>query len=201
MSELPLAVPSTTLGEVMRLPPHPLDGEWFSHSAGETFGPYTGHQVAGFIKEGRIQSDTQVMRVDGSEWRLAKDDAVLAGLFKAQAPIPPPHASHVSAAPGATVVQVTNTVAPASRPVIFEDGPAKAKSAGVALLLSILCVGLGQIYNGQVGKGLLMFILCVGMWFVLLGWIIMIWSWLDAYKQASRMNDRYLRRLAAGYSL
>lgn len=54
------------------------------------------------------------------------------------------------------------------------------------------------MYNGQIGKGILMLVLCVALWFVLLGWIINIWSWIDAYQTAAKMNDRYLRRLSAG---
>ena len=97
------------------------------------------------------------------------------------------------------MVQVTNSIAPDRAPLfIVEDGPARPKSAGTALVLSILIVGLGQIYNGQVGKGILMFILCIGLWFVFLGWIINIWSWVDAYQTASRMNERYHRRFTAG---
>ena len=112
---------------------------------------------------------------------------------------PPPEPGPVNAAPGATVVQVTNTITrEASRPIVLDLGDARPKSAGTALILSILICGLGQLYNGQVGKGIGMFVLCVALWFVFLGWIINIWSWIDAYQTAKRMNDRYLRLLASG---
>lgn len=185
-------------------PPHPLDGEWYIHLNSETYGPYSGHQIKDFIADGRVTPDTDVLRKGASEWSDAIADRALATLFPRNVPAPAPRvegatAAPVTAAPGATVVQVTNNVAADRAPVlVFEDGPARPKSAGTALVLSILIVGLGQIYNGQVGKGILMFILCIGLWFVLLGWIINIWSWIDAYQTASRMNERYYRRFAAG---
>jgi TM2 domain-containing membrane protein YozV len=72
------------------------------------------------------------------------------------------------------------------------------KSPGVAVLLSFLLAGLGQIYNGQIGKGLVFMIayFCslVLMW-VLIGFIIApilwIWSMVDAYKTAERINAQY----------
>nr|WP_150111299.1 MULTISPECIES: NINE protein [Mesorhizobium] len=76
------------------------------------------------------------------------------------------------------------------------DGTAANKSAGVALILSLLICGLGQFYNGQIGKGILMFVLTIALWFVFLGWIIMIWSAVDAYKTAKAMNLRYHMLLA-----
>ena len=42
-----------------------------------------------------------------------------------------------------------------------------------------------------------MLIGCVILWFMLLGWIINIWSWIDAYQTAKRMNATYRRRLAS----
>ena len=54
------------------------------------------------------------------------------------------------------------------------------------------------MYNGQVAKGFLMLFGCIILWFLLLGWIIAIWSWVDAYQTAKKMNARYMRRLAAG---
>ncbi len=69
------------------------------------------------------------------------------------------------------------------------------KNPGVAVLLSFLLAGLGQIYNGQIGKGVAFMIsyFCslVLMW-VLIGFIIApilwIWSMVDAYKTAERIN-------------
>jgi|SRR5271169_3262402 len=70
-----------------------------------------------------------------------------------------------------------------------------AKSPGVAVVLSFFMAGLGQIYNGQIGKGVAFMIayFCslLLMW-VLVGFIIApilwIWSMVDAYKTAERIN-------------
>lgn len=198
---------TTSSGFAAQQPPHPLDGEWYVNIQSETYGPFTGHVIKGMIADGRISPETDVLRKGSQDWTDASADRALAALFKNHLPAPLPRATAaasaglVSAGQGATVVQVTNNLAPERpSPILIEDGPAAPKSAGTALLLSIVIVGLGQIYNGQAGKGIAMFILCIAMWFVLLGWIINIWSMVDAYQTASRMNDRYQRRLAVrGY--
>lgn len=185
------------------IPPHPLDSQWYIHDGRESYGPYSGHQMKDFASEGRITSSTDIVPVGGETWRKAGDDAVIGALLpsaRSMSPPPLPSVAGVSAAAGATIVQVTNNLAPQPtlQHVVVESGEAKQKSAGLALVLSILCVGLGQIYNGQVGKGILMFFLCILTWFAMLGWIVMLWSWIDAYRTAKAMNTRYERRLAMG---
>jgi len=66
---------------------------------------------------------------------------------------------------------------------------ASGKSPGVAVLLSLLICGAGQLYNGEVAKGILMFIGCAVLWTVTLGWIISIWSMIDAYGTAKRLSS------------
>ncbi|WP_244540170.1 DUF4339 domain-containing protein [Kaistia soli] len=182
-----------------------MDGEWYVHAEGQTYGPFTGHELADFVRDGRLTPTTDVVRVGSEDWTAASEDKVLVRLFPpATRPQTardlPPERGPVTAASGATVVQVTNTFAAPEqpRPVVLHAGDAKPKSAGTALVLSILIVGAGQMYNGQVGKGFGMLILCVALWFVALGWIINIWSWIDAYKTAKAMNERYIRLVAAG---
>ena len=53
------------------------------------------------------------------------------------------------------------------------------------------------MYCGRVGKGFLMLFACILLWFVFLGWIIQIWSMIDAYGTAKKMNLRYLARMQA----
>jgi hypothetical protein len=180
-----------------QIPPHPLDGEWFIHLDGETYGPYTGHRLADFVKEGRIDGATQVIAAGTDNWVHASEDRRLAPLFRParqQSQVPAP----VTAAAGATVVQVTNQIAPPQMMFMDDGMPFGPKSPGVALLLSFLWCGAGQIYCGRVGKGILMFVGAVALWFILLGWIIQIWSMVDAYKTAKQMNLRYMRRLQFG---
>jgi TM2 domain-containing membrane protein YozV len=69
------------------------------------------------------------------------------------------------------------------------------KSSGIAAIASFIIPGLGQIYNGQIGKGI-MFIIIGGIlalsMFILIGFILYPIFWLyniyDAYKTAERIN-------------
>lgn len=68
------------------------------------------------------------------------------------------------------------------------------KNAGLAAVLSFLFTGLGQIYNGSIGKGLFMIVIQVVnglLMFVMIGFItypvVWIWGIYDAYKTAERM--------------
>jgi TM2 domain-containing membrane protein YozV len=174
-------------------PPHPLDSEWFLHVGGHTYGPYTGRQLGEFVKEGRMDGAAQVMLVGSDRWARAAEEPGLASIFRAPTAAPPP----IAAAAGSTVVQVTNQIAPPTV-VIYDDGLAFGpKSAGVALLLSFLLCGAGQMYCGRVGRGFLMLFGCIVLWFILLGWTIWIWSMFDAYNLAKKMNLRHLQRLQA----
>lgn len=73
--------------------------------------------------------------------------------------------------------------------------PLVAKNPGIAAVLSFLFVGLGQIYNGQIGKGILLIVLgviCVALMIVLIGFvaypILWIYGIYDAYKTADKIN-------------
>lgn len=68
-------------------------------------------------------------------------------------------------------------------------------------MLSFLICGAGQMYCGRVGKGILMLIGCIGLWFIFLGWIVWIWSMIDAYATAKDMNLRYIRRIQSGQAV
>jgi len=64
---------------------------------------------------------------------------------------------------------------------------AVGKEPVVTMLLSILIVGLGQFYNGDLKKGALMLAGAIVLGFLTLGlaWVlILIWSAVDAYKVA-----------------
>ncbi|KGI76628.1 hypothetical protein [Oleiagrimonas soli] len=55
-------------------------------------------------------------------------------------------------------------------------------SAGnvIAALCSFFIPGLGQLLQGRVLMALLMFVLAAVLWWFLLGWIIHLWSIIDA---------------------
>ena len=62
--------------------------------------------------------------------------------------------------------------------------------------MSFFFMGLGQIYNGQIGKGLIFMILytiSVALMFVIVGFvttpILWIWGIVDANKSAKKINE------------
>ncbi|RMG51876.1 MAG: hypothetical protein D6723_09800 [Acidobacteria bacterium] len=70
------------------------------------------------------------------------------------------------------------------------------KNPGVAAVLSFFFAGLGQIYNGQVGKGvgiMVAYFFSILLMFVFIGFIttpvLWIWGMVDAYRTAERMNQ------------
>jgi len=69
------------------------------------------------------------------------------------------------------------------------------KNEGLAAILSFLFTGLGQIYNGQIGKGIMFIILgivCVALFIILIGIPLYIILWVyniyDAYNTAKKIN-------------
>ncbi len=67
-------------------------------------------------------------------------------------------------------------------------------SPSVSALLSVLCPGLGQLYNGQVTKAVVMFVLYTLLGFsfppftLILSGGVVVWSAIDAYSRAKRMS-------------
>ena len=69
------------------------------------------------------------------------------------------------------------------------------KSEGIAAVLSFVFVGLGQIYNGEIGKGIMFLIIGIILAFTmifLIGFILYPLFWVyniyDAYNTAKRIN-------------
>ena len=50
----------------------------------------------------------------------------------------------------------------------------------IAALASFFIPGLGQLIQGRLTKAILMFVLAAVLWWFLLGWLIHLWSILDA---------------------
>jgi len=68
------------------------------------------------------------------------------------------------------------------------------KNPALASVLSLLIVGLGQVYNGELAKGALMFVLAILGAFFTFGIAtigILIWSMVDAYQSAQRFNEHH----------
>lgn len=173
--------------------PHPLDAEWHVSVDNEVYGPFTGHELKSMAADGRLEYDGLVQKIGGpTTWIEAADDRALAKFFTptAQRPNPP----SVRTGDGAQIVTVNNTIA---APIGYIGERPTDKTPFMAAILSLLIVGIGQMYNGQIGKGILMMIGCILLWTVLLGWIINIWSIIDAYSVASRKHEAYGRWMDA----
>ena len=70
------------------------------------------------------------------------------------------------------------------------------KNPSVATILSFFFMGLGQIYNGQIGKGIVFIILygvSVALMWVVIGFvttpILWIWGMVDANNSAKKINE------------
>lgn len=71
------------------------------------------------------------------------------------------------------------------------------KNAGLSAVLSFFWAGLGQIYNGEIGKGLVIMvaqIINVLLMFILIGFItypiLWIWGIYDSYNTADKINKK-----------
>ena len=78
-----------------------------------------------------------------------------------------------------------------------EQPPKFYKNPAIATVLSFFFMGLGQIYNGQVGKGII-FIICyiisLALMFIVIGFIttpiLWIWGMIDANSSAKKINEK-----------
>lgn len=50
----------------------------------------------------------------------------------------------------------------------------------LAAICSFFIPGLGQLVQGRLLKAIIMFVLAAALWIVMLGWLIHLWSILDA---------------------
>lgn len=98
---------------------------------------------------------------------------------------------------GVTIINQQSVGAQAVNPALLG---LTDKNPGVALLLSFLIVGAGQLYNGQVLKGIFMFISAIALWFLLMGWIVHLWSWFDAYIVAKKKHLQWQMALSGAGS-
>lgn len=78
-----------------------------------------------------------------------------------------------------------------------EQAPKFYKNPSVAIILSFLYTGLGQIYNGEIGKGVLFIILygiSIALIFVGIGLlttpVLWIWGMIDANGSAKKINEQ-----------
>jgi TM2 domain-containing membrane protein YozV len=82
-----------------------------------------------------------------------------------------------------------------------EQPPKFYKNPAIATVLSFFFAGLGQIYNGEIGKGVL-FIVLYGisflLMFIVIGFsttpILWIWGMVDANNSAKRINEHLAKQ-------
>jgi TM2 domain-containing membrane protein YozV len=79
--------------------------------------------------------------------------------------------------------------------VRLKANPQQLKNPGLAAIASFFFSGLGQIYNGEIGKGLIFILIQfinVGLMLILLGFltypVVWIYGIYDAYTTAERIN-------------
>lgn len=58
-------------------------------------------------------------------------------------------------------------------------GPGSAGNV-IAALCSFFVPGLGQLIQGRLGMAVIHFVLATILWFIMLGWVIHLWSIIDA---------------------
>lgn len=87
----------------------------------------------------------------------------------------------------------------------FQAPVVAARNPALALIASFFITGLGQLINGEVGKGIAMFVAAIVTWFmafllmiVLIGFLLIpvalaiwVWSMVDAYNSARNWNARH----------
>ena len=83
---------------------------------------------------------------------------------------------------------------PAGPPVFY-------KNPSVAAILSFFWAGLGQIYNGQIGKGIafiVLYALCALSMYIVIGFVTTPILWIigmvDAYSSANKINAKFAQQ-------
>ena len=77
----------------------------------------------------------------------------------------------------------------------FSAAELQPHSNVLAALCSFAIPGLGQLLQGRLRLALIQFGLATALWFILMGWIIHIWSTIDAAKFAPELQDRGDKRV------
>lgn len=140
-------------------------------------------------------TDGTVGKTFASKYVVASDARCEPQPLASQRPIMASCADPVDAAPVARQQHSEQWYAPSSTAMVHAGSTAISTEVeqpehqpGMALLLSLILCGTGQMYNGEVSKGIMMMVLCFLLWFMLLGWVVHIWSIVDAVVVAERLN-------------
>ncbi len=80
-------------------PPHPLDAHWRVRSGGTLYGPYTGHDIKAFLRDGRLVPESEVQLTEDGSWVALREDEVLGSLV----PLPTASALALRTSAGALI--------------------------------------------------------------------------------------------------
>jgi len=92
---------------------------------------------------------------------------------------------------GAKITEPKSTLPEPAAPAITPAATQEKKNPVIAAVASFLFCGLGQVYNGSLGKGLLIFFgtLIGSMILLIPGVIVFLYGIYDAYTTAKKMNE------------
>ncbi len=177
-----------------------IETNWHVMTKDVEYGPFDEKKIEEMIQEGRLSGQTDIRLAEDQEWRPLGTVPIFSKLILPPKPGQSTEASNISADSGATVVNIENTIT-APTPIIRpHDIPRGPKSPWVALLLSLLIPGAGQMYNGEVGKGFLFLIVTYATVVIFIGFAIWIWSFLSAYDKAKDITRKYEAGRIVGYA-
>lgn len=157
--------------------------EWYIRIGGHQYGPVEATEVETLVRTTQAGITIEVWRTGMGSWMDVRMVPEFGGISL--------DAPSLQGQGDATI--------PAARPVEARTPPplpyrtskhqrAMGKNPWIALVLSLLIVGLGQFYNGDCKKGLTMLVAAIvsgAFSFGLLWFGIAIWSAIDAYRVAS----------------
>ena len=64
---------------------------------------------------------------------------------------------------------------------VYQFMPGQGSTSNViAAVCSFFIPGLGQLVQGRILKALIQFVLAAALWFIFMGWLVHLWSILDA---------------------
>lgn len=63
------------------VPPHPFDAQWYAHVAGQTYGPFSGHEIRRMVQQRQILEMDFLCLEGESAWVQAKNDPIIGAVF------------------------------------------------------------------------------------------------------------------------
>jgi TM2 domain-containing membrane protein YozV len=147
---------------------------------GQKLGPYSVEQIQLFLKQGLVTTADQVWADGWASWMPIGSVPGLAPAQSGGTTYTPPPTNQVSQSGPSQV-----SPQPQQSGGMYADG----KNPVIACVLSLVIVGTGQFYNGDVVKGWIMLISCIVATIFSWGTLWFIWALFSAF-DAYRVADR-----------